>query len=937
MNKIANNTSLPSGTTLQGYQLLRAVGQTASSIIYDATHTILGVDVQVHEFYAAEHMRRDAATGAWTILPGHEEAAMQELTQFVNDMRLISGLRADGVLPVRHAFAMEDLSIYCCVVPKLRKCVAPASAADLSQLLLQGIGIINHLSSLGYAPQSLCCENVGMAGDGALYINLLANIMPVGQLPAALVAGYAPIEYSRPGSAPAGIFSSLYSFAAVVYSTLCGLSLPDSEARIAKVDPYKPLASQPLLVKKYTQPLLASIDRALALWPDDRWHDATDWMNAIREALVPVKRGRRVAASLPEPAPQKDYSADIVNVINAGNADALCTLLSEGAAVDSAVTTGGATPLHYAVNRGRLACVQTLLNRGANLEVYDAEGNTPLYLASQRGLLDCMKLLLKAGASPNLPHKQSGKTPLMAAVDAWHMPCVEYLMGAGADAALESKSGKKARDYTESYKNKLKLIWLGNFATPVTAAAASSAEALDKVLKEGAYPDNLDCVSDMTPLMKWAASSHPDKAEAIRLLLAAGADKDVENQAGKTAADFASDEATLDLLEDEPENPTTVLGAVSADDVAALRSMLAGGAAPDEPRTTKGATPLQRALALGHSECARMLIEYGASLRMATRLGATPLSAAAAGALPECISLLLELGLNVNVRNKVGVTPLMVAATENNPDCVKVLLEKGAQQEARDADGWTALMWAASEGADEAITALLDAGAEIEAEDKNGATAFMLAAAGDSVEVVELLSEAMADVESSDLEGNTPLLYAASEGSPEVLQYILQQCPVDVNAQNNAGDTALHLAAAEDCAASVRVLLQAGALVSARNKAGQTPLMSACVEDSEAETLRVLLGFGVQPNDQDEAGRTALMYSAINNAVECARALIAAGAQVNAIDKDGNTALMYAAGNSYASVLSALLAAGADKKLKNKAGQTARNLAQDETCRNLLV
>lgn len=937
MNKIANNTSLPSGTSLLGYQLRRAVGQTASSIIYDATHTILGVDVQVHEFYAAEHMRRDAATGAWTILPGHEAAAMQELTQFVDDMRLISALRAGGVLPIRHAFAMEDLSIYCCVVPKLQRCVPPASAADLSRLLLNGIEAIYHLASLGYAPQCLCSDNVGSGGDGTLYINLLANLMPVGQLPATTVAGYAPIEYSSPGSAAAGIFSSLYSFAAVVYATLCGQSLPASEARIAKVDPYKPLASQPLLVKKYTQPLLASIDKALALWPDDRWNDAADWVNAIHEASMPIKRGPRVAPPRPAEVPQKDYSADIVQAISAGDEDALYALLCEGAPIDLPIAAGGTTPLHCAVNRGRLACVQALLNRGANLDVYDTEGNTPLYLAAQRGLLDCVKILLKAGAAPNLPHRQSGKTPLMVAVEGEHMPCVEYLMSAGADASLESKAGKKARDYTESYKTKLKLIWLDNFATPATAAAATSAEALEKVLKEGAYPENLDSVSDMTPLMKWAASSQPDKAEAIRLLLAAGADVATENRAGKMAADFATDDATRSLLEECEVTPSTVLGAVNADDLVALRSMLAGGASPDEPRTAGRGTPLQRALAYGHAECARLLIEYGASLRMATSLGATPLSAAAAGGLPELIGLLLELGLDVNVRNKKRVTPLMVAASEDNSECIKVLLEKGAQLEARDADGWSALMWAASEGAAEAISALIEAGAEIEAEDNEGSTAFMLAAAGDSVEAVERLADAMADIEAKDSDGNTPLLVAASDGSPDVMKYLLYECHADIEAQNNSGDVALHLAAASGCAPSVRVLLLAGASVNARNKEGVTPLMAACTEDSDAEALRVLLASRALPNEQDNSGRTALMHCAINNTVDCARALLAAGAQLNACDKDGNTALMYAALHSHEAVLSALLTAGADKKLKNKAGYTAGTLAKNQTCRGLLA
>ena len=89
---IRKASALPTGTTLQGYTLLEAVGQTATSIVYLARHELLDVVAYVHEFFAPEHMKRDSATGAWTILPGHETEAMQALQTFVNDMRLVSGM-----------------------------------------------------------------------------------------------------------------------------------------------------------------------------------------------------------------------------------------------------------------------------------------------------------------------------------------------------------------------------------------------------------------------------------------------------------------------------------------------------------------------------------------------------------------------------------------------------------------------------------------------------------------------------------------------------------------------------------------------------------------------------------------------------------------------------------------------------------------------------
>ena len=936
MNKYNYNVALPQGTSLLGYQLRRPVGKTPKSLVYDAIHSILGVDVRIHEFYVEEHLQRDMTSGAWHIISGHETSAMQDLNQFVSDMRLVSGMRIDGVLPVRHAFAMEELSVYCCVVPQLQPMVVPASVTELSQLLQNGIDCISRLASLGYAPQCISKENMGIGADGALKINLIDNLMLAEQVPAEPVDGYAPIEYSRPGSAAVGIFSALYSFAAVVYATICGQRVPDAELRIAKVDPYKPLALDAQLAKKYTKPLLETIDKALSLWPDDRWHTASDWVNAIQDAETPVPQGKRAAASCPVALPKKDYSADIIYAINSENADVLRSLLWEGASVDSVVAEGGITPLHYSVQRGRLACLQVLLDCGAELEVYNAEGSSALHMAAQLGFDECLLSLLKAGASPNLPHKHNGKTPLMLAVEFGHMSCIEYLMGAGADDSIVCKAGKKAKDYTDSLKLKIKLTWLANFSTPVTVAAATSAKALEKVLKSGAYPDNLDSVSDMTPLMKWAASTRPDKEDAIRMLLAAGALCSTQNSREKTALDYAVDDTTLNLLEESVDTPITVLGAVTNNNPAMLRRMLANGASPDEPRTHTGATPLQVALAEGSSECARLLIEYGACIRMSTRVGANPLTAAASSGLCELISLLLELGLVVDYRSKIGKTPLMVAAAYNQSACINHLLERGAQLETRDDDGWTALMYAASEEAEDAISALIEAGAEVDAMDLEYATPLMQASLGSSVRAVQLLVDARADAEARDAYGKTPLMYAADEGDVAVLRY-LYDCGVAICARDNSGNTALHYAANSDCADAVRLLLLAEADVNVKNEDGVTPLMYATAEDSDAETLNVLLSSGVNPNEQDMSGNSALMFCAQRNSPECARTLIAAGSQINMCDKNGNTALMIAAEKGHVDVISVLLSAGADNRLRNRDGRTAAMLAEDKVCRSMLA
>lgn len=64
-----------------------------------------------------------------------------------------------------------------------------------------------------------------------------------------------------------------------------------------------------------------------------------------------------------------------------------------------------------------------------------------------------------------------------------------------------------------------------------------------------------------------------------------------------------------------------------------------------------------------------------------------------------------------------------------------------------------------------------------------------------------------------------------------------------------------------------------------------------------AEGLRALLKQeGVDANQADDEGRTALHFASGYNEVECMQALLDAGAAVDALDGNENSALHYAAG-----------------------------------------
>jgi ankyrin repeat protein len=108
-------------------------------------------------------------------------------------------------------------------------------------------------------------------------------------------------------------------------------------------------------------------------------------------------------------------------------------LISRGAAVDArsavrdyqrhiqaegrpkSLDTGGFTPLLYAARENCMACVDTLLANGADIDLPDPDGVTPLHIAIMNANWDLAKKLIEAGADVQL-WDIYGEAPLFTAV-----------------------------------------------------------------------------------------------------------------------------------------------------------------------------------------------------------------------------------------------------------------------------------------------------------------------------------------------------------------------------------------------------------------------------------------------------------------------------------------------------------------------------------------
>jgi ankyrin repeat protein len=190
---------------------------------------------------------------------------------------------------------------------------------------------------------------------------------------------------------------------------------------------------------------------------------------------------------------------------------------------------------------------------------------------------------------------------------------------------------------------------------------------------------------------------------------------------------------------------------------------------------------------------------------------------------------------------------------------------------------------------------------------------------GDTQAVRETLDNG-ADVNARDAEGNTPLILASLYAGPECVEMLLKR-GADVNAANRAGVTALVRAATSYQKA--RLLIAAGANVRVRTaRYGNTPLVLAARRAGNSLTVQLLLEFGADASERNNAGVSPVLAGAASGDVETVRLLLEAGANTAGVPKpvrpgagdlaaSFRTPLMWAAYQNDEPMLRLLLAHGA--------------------------
>lgn len=120
----------------------------------------------------------------------------------------------------------------------------------------------------------------------------------------------------------------------------------------------------------------------------------------------------------------------------------------------------GDTALHIAIRNRESAWVGLLINKGADLNIGDANGDTPLIIAARMGFEEAAIWMLRRSVQVDLANRR-GETALIIAVQQRQRRLVELLLAAGANPdKADHSAGYSARDYAKRDTRSRELIKL---------------------------------------------------------------------------------------------------------------------------------------------------------------------------------------------------------------------------------------------------------------------------------------------------------------------------------------------------------------------------------------------------------------------------------------------------------------------------------------------
>jgi ankyrin repeat protein len=357
---------------------------------------------------------------------------------------------------------------------------------------------------------------------------------------------------------------------------------------------------------------------------------------------------------------------------------------------------------------------------------------------------------------------------------------------------------------------------------------------------------------------------------------------------------------------------TLLMEAVMNDDLEAVKLLLAHGADVNQ-RTDGQKTALQLAAGTGNFEVAQLLLAKGADPAIPPT-GTSPLHEAAINGQYEIVKLLLAKGLRHDLYSAIAMGEIEMVQKGLKHDPSRALRPDGAGRMPMD-------YAVANRQLEIAQLLLTCGAPMVQEKWVTTPAPLHRAISQGHVEMVEWLLEAGSNPNTSvGRRGEYPdwtsaLHMAVNRNNLDMVKLLLKY-EVELKERNQFSQTALHVAASEGNAPIVATLLEAGDDPNAKQMGYELPCGSGeeekptyttplhfAVEGGKPEVIRLLLAAGASLDARTANGDTPLMQAVSqpryvgpesDSAIPNVEALLQAGADVNAVNKQGVSVLDYA-------------------------------------------
>jgi hypothetical protein len=286
--------ALPVGSRIGEFEVHRLIGEGGFGIVYLCYDQALDRYVALKEYMPSSLATRQNATLAIVVKSKHHEETFEAgMKSFINEARLLAQFDHPSLVKV-YRFWQANGTAYMTMPfyegPTLKQALAslgqPPDEATLRAWLEPMLDALDEIHRFSCYHRDIAPDNILLTAAGPLLLDFGAARRVIGDMTQALTVvlkpGFAPIEqYGDAATLSQGAWTDLYALASVVYYAITGRPPMSAVDRLMD-DKLEPLSHR--VAGRYSHALLAAVDTALAVRPQDRPQNVAAFRALIRGA-----------------------------------------------------------------------------------------------------------------------------------------------------------------------------------------------------------------------------------------------------------------------------------------------------------------------------------------------------------------------------------------------------------------------------------------------------------------------------------------------------------------------------------------------------------------------------------------------------------------------------------------------------------------------------